>query len=138
MTAWQAVGSLISLLGSAAPAGHVSARRPAAAADLPGVAVAVEDAQDIGAGLGGLVETRKLSDTAWSSVTASRCSGTFAVELWAQDAAAVNALAEAVMAKLAPGADTLAAGFLRLSVQSLGPIEVAPLGFSGAATALTL
>src|SRR3954447_11249199 len=130
MTAWQAVQSLISLLEVTAPAGHVSARRPAAATDLPGVAVAVSEASDSGSGLGSLVETRKLSDTVWSSITASRCTGVFAFELWAADANAVNALADAVMDKLvASGA------FLRLSVQSLGPIDLAPLG---AGTALKL
>ena len=138
MTAWQAAQSLIQLLQTAAPADHVSARRPAAAADLPGVVVSVTQATDIAAGLGGLVETRKLSDTAFSSVTASRCSGVFAVELWAAGEDAVSTLADVVIGALGPDADTLAAGFLRLSVQSVGPIEQAPLGFAGTATALRL
>ena len=131
MTAWQAAQSLIALLEGTAP--HVSARRPAAAGDLPGVAVSVTEATDVGSGLGSLVETRKLSDTAWSSITASRCTGVFGVELWAADADAVNALADAVIEKLVAGE-----AFLRLNVQSLGPIDVAPLGFAGASTALRL
>ncbi len=131
MTAWQAVQSLISLLEGTAP--HVSARRPSAAGDLPGVTVAVSEASDSGSGLGSLVETRKLSDTAWSSVTASRCTGVFALELWAADTNAVNSLADAVMNKLIPDD-----AFLRLNVQSVGPIDVAPLGFGGTATALKL
>ena len=132
MTAWQAAQSLITLLEGTAP--HVSARRPSAAGDLPGVAVSVSEASDVGAGLGGLVETRRLSDTAWTSVTASRCAGVFALELWAADNGAVNTLADAVMAALTAGAE----GFQRLTVQSFGPIDVAPLGFAGDATALRL
>src|SRR3954465_13531844 len=100
MTAWQAAQSLIALLEGTAP--HVAARRPSAAGDLPGVAVSVTEASDIGAGLGSLVETRKLSDTAWASVIASRSTGVFGIELWAADADAVNALADAVMDKLVP------------------------------------
>lgn len=134
MTAWQAAQSLIALLEDTAPAGHVSARRPSTAGDLPGVAVAVSEAQDIGAGLGGLVQTRKLSETAWSSVTASRTEGVFALELWAADSAAVHTLADAVVDALGAAGE----GFLRLSVSSLGPIDVAPLGFGGNATALKL
>jgi hypothetical protein len=126
MTVWQAAQSLISLLDG-------SARRPSAASDLPSVVVAVSEASDLGAGLGGLVGTRRVSDTAWSSITASRSAGVFALELWAADEPALNALADAVMDRLVPGE-----AFLRLSVQSLGPIDVAPLGFAGAATALKL
>src|SRR4051812_19854612 len=131
MTAWQAAQSLISLLAGTAP--HVSARRPSAAGDLPGVAVSVTQASDLGSGLGSLVESRKLSDTAWASITASRCTGVFGVELWAADGNAVNALADAVMDKLVAGD-----AFLRLNVQSLGPIDLAPLGFAGDDTALKL
>jgi hypothetical protein len=133
MTAWQAAQSLIALLEDTAPAGHVSARRPSAAGDLPAVAVAVSEANDIAAGLGGLVQTRKLSETAWASVTATRTEGVFALELWAADAGAVNALAAAVMDALGPDE-----AFMRLSVRSFGPIDVAPLGFGGNATALKL
>jgi len=134
MTAWQAVQSLIQLLGPAAP--HVSGRRPAAVGDLPAVVASVTEANDVASGLGGLVETRKLSDTAWSSVTASRCSGVFAIELWADAENALGALAESVIDALGPDAHT--AGFLRLSVQSVGPIEQSPLGLAGTATALRL
>jgi hypothetical protein len=133
MTAWQAAQSLISLLEGTAPAGHVSARRPAATGDLPAVAVAITGASDAGSGLGSLVETRRLSDTAWSSVTASRTTGVFALELWAADTNAVNTLADGVMDKL-----VAADAFLRLNVQSLGPIDVAPLGLAGTQTALKL
>jgi hypothetical protein len=133
MTAWQAAQSLIAVLADTAPAGHVSARRPSATGDLPAVTVAVSEAADIGAGLGGLVQTRKLSETAWASVTATRTEGVFALELWAADLAAVNALADAVMDALAPGE-----AFIRLSVRSFGPIDVAPLGFAGTTTALKL
>jgi hypothetical protein len=116
MTVWQAAQSLISLLDA-------SARRPSAASDLPRVVVAVSEASDLGAGLGGLVGTRRISDTAWSSITASRSAGVFALELWAADEAALNTLADTVMDRLVPGE-----AFLRLSVQSLGPIDAVPPG----------
>src|SRR3954467_5116929 len=118
MTAWQAVQSLIALLDEAAPAAGVSGRRPAAPDDLPAVAVSAAKVTDIGAGLGGLVETRRLSDTAWASVTASRCAGQLTAELWAADD--VGPLAEAVHTKLGDAAAVAAAGFLALTLESVG------------------
>jgi hypothetical protein len=136
MTAWQAVQSLIALLDDVVPAGHVSGRRPAATGDLPALAVSAAGVTDIGSGLGGLVETRRLSDTAWASVTATRCTGVLTAELWA--AGDVGPLADAVVAALADAAAVGAAGFLMLSVESVGAIDEAALGFAGDDTALRL
>ena len=59
------------------------------------MAVAVSEATDIAAGLGGLVQSRKLSETAWANVTASRTEGVFALELWAADVNAVERVGRA-------------------------------------------
>jgi hypothetical protein len=143
VSAWQAVQSLIELLGAippgVVPASHVSARRPAAPADLSAVVVSAAEVTELPAGVGGTVATRRLSATAWSSVTATRSEGQLAIELWAADAAGMTALANAAFAALRPSASKLAeAGFLRLAVRSAGPIDEALLGVGGSDTALRL
>jgi len=128
MSAWRAMQRLIEVLDGLPeiiiPAGHVSASRPTAVDVLPAIVVWVTDVTDLPAGVGGLVGTRRLSDTAWSTATASRASGIMALELWAADASVVMNLGDAVVALLEGSADvTGAAGFLRLAVQSAGPME---------------
>ena len=143
MPVWQAIQSLIEVLrtipSDVVPAQHVSARRPDAVAGLPAVVVAAQAVSERPAGLGRLVGTRRLSDTAWSSTTATRSSGQFLVELWASDQAALDPLADAVFGQLEGGSEAVTgAGFLFLSVQSAGPMEQAALGVAEAETALRL
>jgi hypothetical protein len=143
MPVWQAIQSLIEVLrtipSDVVPAEHVSARRPDVAADLPAVVVSAQEVSELPAGLGRLVGTRRLSDTAWSSTTATRSSGQFLVELWASDQAELDALAEAAFGQLEGQAEAVtAAGFLFLSVRSAGPMEQAGLGVAGTETALRL
>jgi hypothetical protein len=143
MPVWQAIQSLIDVLqgipSNIVPHDHVSSRRPSATADLPSLVVSAADVTELPAGLGSLVGTSRLSDTAWSSTTATRSSGQFLLELWAQDSAGVEALADAVFDRLEAHADDVAsAGFLVLSVSSAGPIEQAALGVAGPETALKL
>jgi hypothetical protein len=143
MAVWQAIQSLIEVLRTiptdVVPADHVSARRPDSAADLPAVVVAAQEVSELPAGLGRLVGTRRLSETAWSATTATRASGQFIVELWASDQAELDALAEAAFGQLEGQSEAVTtAGFLFLFVQSAGPIEQAGLGVAETETALKL
>jgi hypothetical protein len=141
--AWQAIQELIQIL-QGIPAGtiasnHIGATRPGATADLPAVVVAVTEVQESLAGIGGLVGTRKLSDTQWSSTSGSWASGRFSLEVWAKDEAKATAVADALFGALSGPVDTLAiAGFIRLATTSVGPIQQAVVGATGSTTALML
>jgi hypothetical protein len=133
------IGILETMPTTVVPADHIGARRPSATADLPSVVVAATEVRDTLAGIGGVVATTRLSQTAWTSTSATRSSGLFALELWAGDDAAIGQLAEeAFQALEGPPESLSAAGFLRLAVTSVGPIEQAALGVTGSDTALRL
>jgi len=137
MSAWQAIQKLQLLLGEipsdTLPVGHCSTARPSATSDLPAVVVSAEDVDEISAGLGGLVATRRLPGPGWESSTATRCSGVLAVELWTATAAAMVELADATFQALRSTPAGLAqTGFTSLTVRSIGPSEQAPLGETGA------
>jgi hypothetical protein len=140
VSAWQAVGDLIKALGSVPvavlPAGHASLVRPGAPADLPAIVVTADDVSEQAAGVGGLVRSRSPEGT---PVTATRCSGALALELWAADQAAIIKLADATFEALAPTADAVSkSGFLRLAVRAIGPVMRVPLDPAGPATALRM
>jgi hypothetical protein len=140
MSAWQAVEGLIGVLSTGParvlPAGHASLTRPAVVGDLPAVVVTADEVAEHAAGLGGLVRNRPPNGTA---STATRCSGQLALELWAADQATMKTLADAIFHALAPTNEALAkAGFMRLTVRAIGPIEQVPLGGGTTATALRM
>ena len=139
MSAWQAVQELTALLQGlppgAVPASHVGLRRPGTAGDLPAVVVSATDVEETQAGVGGIVGSRPLDETRWSSTNARRSAGTFGVELWAGDADGLGTLSDAVFDLIDGTGEVVAHGFLRLTVRSVGPGETRPLG---AATAIAL
>jgi len=141
LSAWQAIQSLIALLNAipsnVVPHDHIGIRRPSAPADLPRIVVAASGIQEVLAGIGGLVGSRPVSATVWSSDSATAASGTFAVEMWAADEAPLEQIADAVFRALADPAATSSAGFSLLSTSSVGPMDLAPLGSGGSSPSPT-
>ena len=131
MPAWEALQSLITMLktlpAGVVPGDHIGLRRPSVAADLPRIAVSVAAVQDLLAGIGGVVGSRQVSNTAWVSDTGLRTTGSFAIELWAADETTLGNLATAVFGVLEDVSVAATAGFDTLSVSSAGPIDLAPL-----------
>jgi hypothetical protein len=142
--AWEALHSLITLLKALPPAllaqDHIGLRRPSALADLPRVVVSAGEVQGFPAGIGGVVGSHKVSNTSWSSDTSSFTSGTFTIELWAEDETTLVNLATAVFGALEDPVAAGGAGFAKLATQSVGPINLTGLdGLQpGGATGLRL
>lgn len=131
MSAWHALQQLQLLLGeipaATLPAGNCSIARPVAATELPALAVSAAEVVEVSAGLGGLVEARRMPGS--SSSTSALCSGVLVVELWTAGAAGMTELAEATVAALQPTPAARAArGFSSLSLRSIGPSDRAALG----------
>jgi hypothetical protein len=130
MSAWQALNGVIEMLSAiptaVLPAGNASLVRPVAIDDLPTIIVTAEDVSEQSSGVGRLVRNQPKGGPA---STASRCAGRLTLELWAADETAMTDLAAATFAALAPTRRALAdAGFIRLTVRAIGPIDHAPLG----------
>jgi len=79
-------------------------------------------------GIGGIVGTDRISNTAWRSRTATSTAGEFQVELWATDEPAVNNVLDAVFSVVGDSVTVAASGFSMLSTVSVGPIDLTPLG----------
>lgn len=144
MPAWEALQGFVSLLQTLPPAlvghDHIGLRRPSAAADLPRVVVSVAAVEDLRAGLGGIVGSHQVSSTSWASETGLLSSGTFMIELWAEDETTLVNLATGVFGVLEDPAAAAGAGFGRLAAQSAGPITLTTLAGlqPGEATGLQL
>lgn len=142
MPAWEALQSLITLLKTLPPAlvapDHIGLREPSATVDLPRIVVSVGDADDLRAGIGGIVGSHQVSSTSWASDTGILTSGTFTIELWAGDETTLVNLAAKVVGVLEDSAAAAGAGFAKLAAQSLGPITLTTLDGlpPGTATAL--
>jgi hypothetical protein len=123
VAAWEALQALVALLKSSplnivAP-DHIGLRRPSSAGDLPRIAVSANEVQHFLAGIGGVVGSRRVSNTAWATETGSGTSGFLTIELWADDEAILTNLASAVFERLEDPVITGGAGFGRVAARSV-------------------
>lgn len=145
MATWQAIRALVdafesSIATATLPAGHAGTRRPSVPADLPRLVVAASEVKEELLGIGGLVGARAVASDRWATSGGTRAAGIIDLELWGADESTVTTLADAVFASFDDLAALAAAGFMRLSPMSVGPIGEAVLGVGvgGTDTALLL
>ena len=136
MSAWQAIQSLVGVLrripAGVVPPDHIGPSRPRAPAGLPAIAVAAHEVRESVSGVGGVVSSRRISETLWSSASGRTTTGRFELEGWAANEAAMTRLADAVFAVLGGPPETMAAaGFVRLTTTSVGPVDGARMAGAG-------
>jgi hypothetical protein len=107
---------------------HIGNRRPSVPADLPAIVVFARRVTEAAPGIGGLVGSRALSPTQWSTGTAMRSTGIAEMELWTVDHESMDDLAALVFPLAGDRLALEKAGFLQLSIRSVGPVEQVEVG----------
>jgi hypothetical protein len=103
--------------------------RPAAASELPMIAVSIADARELPVGVGSLVRLAEIAPEQWATTTGRGVECEIRLELWAADATTVSTLTQAVVTRVESQAAALReAGFLKLSLRGFGPAQHLPLG----------
>jgi hypothetical protein len=140
LSALQAVSKFIQVLQGIPAAviipDHIGLRRPTGTADLPMIAVSIANARESPVGIGQHVALTRIGAEEWATTSGSRCTGELQAELWAANATAATAIStmtSAVLGRLNEQAAALRiAGFVDLSLKSLGPAQPATVGPHGA------
>lgn len=134
MAASTAIQSFITIL-STLPAAviqpdQIGQLNPAAAGDLPRIAVSFAQVKEGGIGIGGTVGLA-FDGSQWITSTGTSASGVLQVEIWAAAIAQMTQIADAVLALLAGSATTLFnSGFVRFETQTLRAAETVLLSDS--------
>ena len=110
---------------------HIGNRRPSVPGDLPAIVVFARKVTEAAPGIGGLVGSRALSPAQWSTGTAMRSTGVAEMELWTADHESMDDLAALVFPLAGDRLALAKAGFLQLSIRSVGPAEQVEVGDQG-------
>ena len=142
MSASKAIRDIITLLQTI-PAAVISQDRiarsdPAAAADLPLIAVSLGPVKTNSIGIGGLV-VLAFDGAQWNTTTGTRLAGRLQIEIWAADAAKMAQLTDAVLTLLANSTAALnSSGFVMFETESIRPVQAATLPDTSVALHTTL
>ena len=113
--------------------GAIGLRRPAAAGELPMIAISLARVRDAAVGVGGLASLERIGPDQWATTTGTGLRAELRIELWAGTAGDIATLTSAVLAHLDDQAAALrASGFLRLALSDLGPAHPAAAGTDAA------